>query len=141
MTVSYPLDMSGISPANLVRDELHSVNEGKFHDYFFIVPNFSPFYIDNFSATITVGSNTRDLVEDVDFAFALPYITGTRTTGKQMYGAITLHNLELNGIISITYQTVGGIQVVDRLVAACRLVRGGPFRMRGPLIVSPFFIT
>lgn len=117
MTVSYPLDMSGISPANLIRNELHSVNEGKFHDYYFIVPNLSPFYIDNFSATITVGSNTRDLVEDMDYSFALSYVTGTRTTGKQMYGAITLHSLELNGIISITYQTVGGNQVVDRLEA------------------------
>ena len=121
MTVSYPLDMSGINPANLVRNELHSVNEGKFHDYFFIVPNLSPFYVDNFSATITVGSNTRNLVEDVDFSFALPYVTGTRTTGKQMYGAVTLHNLELNGIISITYQTVGGNQVVDRLEVLTRL--------------------
>lgn len=121
MTVSYPSDMSGISPANLIRNELHSVNEGKFHDYYFIVPNLSPFYVDNFSATITTGSNTRDMVEDVDYSFALPYVTGTRTTGKQMYGAVTLHNLELNGIISLTYQTVGGNQVVDRLEVLTRL--------------------
>ncbi len=114
-TVIYPLDLTGVSPSNLVQNELHSVNESKFRDYYFIVPNFSPFYVDNFKATITTGTVTRDLIEDVDFSFALNYVTGTRTTGKAMYGAITLHNLNLNGIISIDYQTIGGDQVADRL--------------------------
>lgn len=115
MQVTYPLDHSGISPANLVTNELHSVNEAHFKDYFFLVPHFAPFYVDNFKATITIGTTTRDLTEDVDFSFALQYVTGTRITGKPMYGAITLHNLNLNGIINIQYQTLGGDQVADRL--------------------------
>jgi len=116
MPVTYPLDLTGVSPANLVTNELHSVNEAHFRDYFFIVPNFAPFYVDNFKATITIGSTTRDLVEDVDFSFALSYVTGTRVTGKAMYGAITLHNLNLNGIINLqAYQTIGGDQIADRL--------------------------
>lgn len=115
MQVTYPLDHSGISPANLVTNELHSVNEAHFKDYFFLVPHFAPFYVDNFKATITIGTTTRELTEDVDFSFALSYVTGTRVTGKPMYGAITLHNLNLNGIINIQYQTLGGDQVADRL--------------------------
>lgn len=115
MEVTYPLDHSGISPANLVTNELHSVNEAHFKDYYFIVPNFAPFYVDNFKATITIGSTTRELTEDVDFSFALQYVTGTRVTGKPMYGAITVHNLNLNGIINLQYQTLGGDQVADRL--------------------------
>lgn len=114
-TVIYPLDLTGVSPNNLIQNELHSVNESKYSSYYFIVPNFSPFYVDNFKATITTGTVTRDLIEDVDFSFALSYVTGTRTTGKAMYGAITLHNLNLNGIISIDYQTIGGDQIADRL--------------------------
>ena len=113
--VTYPLDLTGVAPTNLIENELHTVSESHYRDYFFIVPNFSPFYIDNFSAKITTNGNTRELVEDVDFSFAIPYIAGTRTTGKAMYGAITLHNLEMNGILSLTYQTVGGDQVADRL--------------------------
>ena len=32
-----------------------------------------------------------------------------------MYGGLTLHNLNLNGILSLNYQTIGGDQVADRL--------------------------
>lgn len=113
--VTYPLDMGGIKPSNLVGPELHSVNEAHFRDYYFLVPDFAPFFIDNFSAQVTVGNVTRDLVEDVDFTFAIPYVTGTRTTGKAMYGAITLHNLNLSDIVSINYQTIGGDQIADKM--------------------------
>jgi len=120
-TVTYPLDLTGIDPGNLVTNELHTVTESQFKDYYFIVPNFAPFFIDNFSATITINNVTTPLVEDVDFSFALEYVTGTRTTGKVMYGAITLHNLSLNGVLSITYQTIGGDQIADRLTVLAYL--------------------
>lgn len=115
MPITYPIDLSGVNPTNLVQNELHSTNESKFKDYNFIVPNFAPFFIDNFKATITLNGVERNLEEDVDFSFALQYITGTRTTGKAMYGAITLHNLSVNGIIKLKYQTIGGDQIADRL--------------------------
>lgn len=118
---NYPLDLSGIESSNLVQGELHTVSEAHFKDYFFLVPEFAPFYVDNFTATISVNGVTRALVEDVDFSFALSYVTGTRTTGKQMYGGITLHNLELNGIITVGYQTVGGNQTTDKLAILTKL--------------------
>lgn len=114
MSITYPYDNSGVSPENLVKGELHSVNEAHFRDYYFLVPNFAPFFVDNFKAFITVNNETRQLVEDVDYSFALSYVTGTRVTGKQMYGAITLHNLQLNGIIRVEYQTIGGNHMADR---------------------------
>jgi hypothetical protein len=112
--VTYPLDLTGVSPANLVNNEIHTVAESQYRDYYFIVPIFSPFYIDNFSISYTFEGSTRALQENVDYSFALPYVAGVRATGKAMYGAITLHNLNMNGILSITYQTVGGDQLVDR---------------------------
>lgn len=115
MSVSYQLDLSGVAVANLVTDELHSVNEARFKDYFFIVPQLAPFYIGNFQLLLVNGNDEVVLTEDVDFSFALPYVTGTRHTGKAMYGAVTLHNLEMNGILKMRYQTVGGDQVADRL--------------------------
>lgn len=113
--VTYPLDLTGVKASNLVQNELHSVSESRFRDYYFIVPNFAPFFVDNFSISITVNNITTPLVEDVDYSFALEYVTGTRTTGKAMYGALTLHNLNLNGILKINYQTIGGDQVANRL--------------------------
>lgn len=114
-TVTYPLDTSGVSPANLVNNEIHTVSEAQFRDYYFIVPNFAPFFVDNFQLIILRNGVEFILNEDVDWSFALPYITGTRVTGKQMYGAITLHNLELDGILKMRYQTIGGDQVCDRM--------------------------
>lgn len=121
MAVAYPLDLSGVAPSNLIVDELHSVNEAQFRDYFFIVPQLAPFYVDNFSLSIISGSNTLVLREDVDYSFALPYLAGTRSTGKQMYGAVTLNNLDMNGVLKMTYQTVGGDQVADRLTVLSML--------------------
>lgn len=115
MAVTYPLDLTGVANSNLIVDELHSVNEAQFKDYFFIVPQLAPFYVDNFSLSIVKGNDVVPLIEDVDYSFALPYLAGTRSTGKQMYGAVTLNNLDMNGILKMTYQTVGGDQVADRL--------------------------
>lgn len=115
MSITFPLDHSGVAPTNLVTGEIHSVNEAHFKDYFFLVPNFSPFYTKNFKATLTLNGVTVNLVEDVDFSFALPYVTGTRVTGSAMYGAVTLHNLDMSGLITIEYQTIGGDQIPDRL--------------------------
>lgn len=115
MSITFPLDHSGVAPTNLVTGEIHSVNEAHFKDYFFLVPHAAPFYVTNFKATLTLGGVTTPLTEDVDYSFALPYVTGTRVTGKAMYGAVTLHNLEMSGLITIQYQTVGGDQIPDRL--------------------------
>lgn len=119
--ITYPLDQSGVNPQNLVTGELHSVSGSIYRDYHFIVAEFSPLYVDNFKATVTVAGVTRPLVEDVDFSFTLPYVTGTRTYGKAMYGGITLHGVEENGIVTLQYQTVGGRQTADRLQVLTRL--------------------
>lgn len=120
-TVTYPLDMSGNNPANLIQNELHTVSESHFKDYFFIVPEFAPFYVDNFSLSISINGNITPLQEDVDYSFALQYVTGTRVSGKAMYGAVTLHNLNLNGILLMNYQTIGGDQIADRLLVLTTL--------------------
>lgn len=113
--ITYPLDLSGNAASNLVENELHTVTEANFRDYFFIVPNFAPFYIDNFECIYILAGDERPLVEGVDFNFALPYVAGIRSTGKLLYGAITLNNLDIAGILRMKYQTLGGEWVVNRL--------------------------
>lgn len=114
-TVTYPLDTSGVSPLNLITREVHTVSEAQFRDYYFIVPNFAPFFVDNFQLILLKDGVEYPLTEDVEWSFVLPYITGTRVTGKQMYGAITINDRDLDGILLMDYQTIGGDQVCDRL--------------------------
>jgi len=119
--VTYPLDTSGVAASNFIQNELHTVAESQFRDYYFIVPNFAPFYVDNFKVLYNFSGNTRQLVENVDFSFAIPYVAGTRVTGKAMYGAITINNLNTFGVLSLSYQTVGGDQITDRLYVLSQL--------------------
>lgn len=114
-TVTYPLDLTGNAVTNKIENELHAVSESNYRDYFFIVPNVAPFYVDNFSMSIIVSHVETPLVEGVHYDFALPYVAGTRSTGKSMYGGITLHNLDMTGVLKITYQCLGGDWVADRL--------------------------
>lgn len=113
--ITYPFDPTGRASTNYIENELHTVSESNYRDYYFIVPNFAPFYVTNFSLVYQVGTDRRVLVENVDFNFALPYIAGIRTTGIPVYGAVTLNNLDLNGLLFMSYQCVGGDQVCDRL--------------------------
>jgi len=99
----------------LIQNELHSVNESRYKDYYFIVPFKSPFIIDDFTLDVTINNVTTRLNEDVDYSFALEYVTGTRTVGKACYGAITLHNLNINGILSINYRPLDSTYEFDRL--------------------------
>ena len=113
---TYALDLSGNSPANLVANETHAVNASRFRDNYYIVPRCNPFYVDNFVASYTLNNDTFDLVEGVHFDFVLPYMAATRSTGKPVYGAITLHNLDINGTVTLkAYQTVGGEHTVNRV--------------------------
>lgn len=121
MSIIFPLDLSGVAPSNLVKSELQTVSSAQYNDHHIIVPNFSPFYVDNFKAVLRLAGTERDLVEDVDFSFTLSYVTGTRTTGKAMYGAISIHNLDINGIVELQYQTIGGDQICDRLYVLSHL--------------------
>lgn len=121
MSVTYPLDLSGVAPSNLVKDELHTVSSSQYNDHHIIVPNFAPFFVDNFKVVLRLNGSERTLVEDVDYSFALSYVTGTRVTGKNMYGAFIIHNLDMSGILELQYQTVGSDQICDRLYVLTQL--------------------
>lgn len=111
---SYPLDATGILQTNRILDEQHAVTENNFRDYYFIVPKFAPFFADNISIIHSYQGQTRQLVENVDYYCALMFIGATRAIGKPIYGAITLNNLNTSGIVSISYNTIGGKWIVDQ---------------------------
>lgn len=113
--IVYPLDLTGVNPSNLVTNELHTTTESNFRDYFFIVPLFAPFFIDHFNLTQVINNVETPLVEGIHYTFALEYLSGTRVTGKPMYGAISLNNPNQSALLKMTYQTLGGESNANRL--------------------------
>lgn len=105
----FQFDPTGVNPNNLISNELHSLTEANFRDFYFIIPVNSPFYTNNLSITLkeTNGSIIY-LTENVDYLLGLPYYGLTRSTGLPVYGAITFSSKYTSGSISLTYQTVGG---------------------------------
>lgn len=115
VVISYPFDATGILQSNRILDEQHSVTENNFRNYYFIVPKFAPFFADNITVVHSYLGNVRQLVENVDYYCALMFVGATRAIGKPIYGAITLNNLGTSGVVSISYNTIGGTWNVDHL--------------------------
>jgi len=114
-TVSYPLDSTGINASNLIPNELHILTEVNNSTYRVLVPDFSPFYLDNFSVKHTDDlGNITILTPDVDYIFTLPYLAASRSIGKMLYGAISVNSSIVNGVLSLTYQTLGGNWIADK---------------------------
>jgi hypothetical protein len=108
-TISYPFDTTGLSNANLVIDEPHVISELNATTYRIFVPKFAPFYVNNFVLNhISITNVKTTLVEGRDYYFCLPFIGGARSTGKMLYGAISLNHKLIDGMFELTYQTIGG---------------------------------
>jgi hypothetical protein len=120
-TLQYPLDLTGLAVTNLVPDEQHAVTDANFRDYHFVVPKFAPFFMDNLVIKHHLLDEVRILTEEVDYYPALQFIGAIREIGKPVYGAVTLNNTITAGIISITYQTIGGPWTADREYVLDRL--------------------
>ena len=107
VAVTYPLDIEGNKPSNLVT-EIHTVTQLNLAMYRIIVPVHAPFYITNFSLThIGTGGAETTLNEGVDFAFCLPYEAAARSLERLLYGGIAIINPNLTGKYSVKYQCLG----------------------------------
>lgn len=107
--ITYPLDITGFSPANLVTDELHTLTEINNAPYRTIIPTFAPFYLDNLVVKHVATDGTETILnENADYHLTLPFIGATRSIGKMLYGGINPLNDLIEGTIKVTYQTLGG---------------------------------
>lgn len=114
-TASYPLDITGINPANLVTNEVHTLTEINSSTNRLLIPVFAPFYLDNFRLThIDPNGIGRLLHENADYIFVLPYLAGSRSIAKMLYGAVSITNAVIDGSIVMEYQTLGGEWIADR---------------------------
>lgn len=115
MPATYPLDTTGLNPACLVTDELHTLTEVNANPYRLIVPTFAPFYLDNLELEhIDDLGQATPLIEGLHYGLSLIYLAGSKSIGKMLYGAISINANFLNGTINLKkYQTIGGNWTAD----------------------------
>lgn len=114
MTVSYPFDTTGLSAANLVANEPHTLTEINASTYRILIPEFAPFYLDNLKLThVAVNGALTVLVPDVDYYVSLPFVGASRSIGKMVYGGLSINSRLIDGHIKVDYQALGGDWVAD----------------------------
>jgi hypothetical protein len=111
----YPFDPTGQAPTNRVTGELQPLTGGGDQNFIFLVPAAAPFFGESLSLNFkSLQGDIRPLVLGVDFYLSHYFIGASRSTGKPVYGSITMLNNELRGtVIFNPYQTIGGEWTVD----------------------------
>jgi hypothetical protein len=108
LAVSYPFDTTGLASSNLISNEQHVVTSYNYRNQYFVVPKSGPFFVDSLIVTANSNGVVRTLIEGVDYFGALPYLSAAKSIGKALYGAISLADLSITGLVSLRYQTLGG---------------------------------
>lgn len=107
----YPFDPHGNAITNKVSGEIQVISPPNWRDFYFIIPKAAPFYTD--SLVITHVPTGKVLVEGVDYAAGHHFRSASRVTAKSVYGSITFFDKTLVGVITLSYQTVGGEWTLD----------------------------
>lgn len=115
--VSYPEDRTGISPLNKVSREPHVLTEINAATYRIIIPTFAPFYLDNFELIWKDGLGVEHtLRRDIDYILTLPYVSASQVLQKMIYVGIAINTILTEGMLYISYQTLGGDSTADAAV-------------------------
>ncbi len=111
----YPFDPTGNNPTNLIIGEEQAIEEINYKDFYVLVPELAPFYLENLLVQYNDGVNpTRTLIMGQDYVPVFPDVGLTRSVGIPLYGAIYLLGTKNTGIVEMQYQTIGGEHAVSR---------------------------
>ncbi len=102
----YEFDPYGTNPANKIDGELQTLQVPGRDDYYFIIPQAAPFYVESFE--IRDQATGRLYKEGRDFLFGHYFPEGSNNTGKALAGSLRFLSRDIGGIVSMTYQTIGG---------------------------------
>ena len=108
--MSLALDDTGVLGANLISTEIHATQDVYNNTFGILFPVNGPFYQNGALLTYTpIGWDGAafTLVEGVDYEFEYA-MTGIAVNANQVYGAISILNGNLNGVLALTYQALGG---------------------------------
>lgn len=100
----YPLDLTGVSAANRVVDEIHVIGSDINRMF---VPDYGPFFF-NSGLIIRDASNGRILDPKVDYTLAHYYREGSDAAGQAIYSVVRIINPAVSTHISFSAQMLGG---------------------------------
>lgn len=110
INTAYAFDPTGRLLANKIIGEQQILTSANYRDFHFIVPDFAPFFAQDLVVSFrALNGEVRILNEGVDYQLTHWFISGSRACAKPIYGSISILDLQLSGVITLTYQTVGGI--------------------------------
>lgn len=111
---TYPFDPTGNAATNLITGEQQIITGANFRDYHFIVPKLAPFFADSLVVTYRDTQGVvRPLVEGIDYYCTHWFIAASRACAKDIFGSISFLDTLLSGVVTLKYQTIGGIWTQD----------------------------
>lgn len=102
----YPFDFTGVSPANLITGEEHTVTSVNGIDHNYFVADNAPFFN---TSLVVVRKETGDiLVEGTDYYITHQFVEGVAELGVEVAASVTLIDKSITGTFVLRYQTLGG---------------------------------
>lgn len=102
----YEEDLHGNSPANLIPDEVHTLQVPSVDDYYFIIPRAAPFFV----ASLKVYNHQTgvEYKENIDYTIGHRFIEAMDSIGRPIAGSVRFMRRDIVGQARLRYQTVGG---------------------------------
>lgn len=111
---TYPFDPTGRAATNKITGEQQIITGVTTSKYHFIVPKLAPFFGESLVVRYKDTNNVvRTLVEGVDYYLTHWFISASRACATPIYGSISFLDLQLTGVVTLDYQTIGGIWTQD----------------------------
>lgn len=107
--MSLLLDTTGQAVANYVSSENHAVTSESLMNFGYVFLNKGPFFGNHLAVYITPTGGVRkplELGKDYDPIFMLPGFG--QTVGTEVFGALEFYNPNLEGVLQVSYQALGG---------------------------------
>lgn len=121
--VKYDLDLTGMNPNNLVRNEPHVVPREKNRGF---AVNYGAFFTNPTTLHVVHHDTGYELKPGIDFIALHLYELAAKRAGQEVCAAIMIVNDDLDGQFDVTYQVVGGefsanTSIIQQLIDALDL--------------------
>ncbi|WDS62259.1 virion structural protein [Pseudomonas phage D6] len=102
----YPEDLNGNNPLNLIPNEIQTLQVPGKDDYYFIIPQAAPFFVDSLEVR---NHQTGALYkENEDYLVGHWFVEAMDSIGRPIAGSIRFMKRTITGQVRLKYRTIGG---------------------------------